>query len=414
ASISQYEALRVTPLHEDEGYLSPSEEDLKNSFPNRPGGFLNCKTRSSHRSESCQSRASGTAEESIEWDVIAKIPYIRHEHFSWDRLKLPVPYRFYDEHKLCLRQIRQSPIVSYVTDSTSKLPDVIENIWRSYGPATEEQDKQPSYQTVAPLHAIQSRKEEPVHISVKQFIQHIFHLVCGRESQSFSIVAGDRFTFSKNPLVLVHGLSPSVVHNLSTEYLNAGKVFKRLSHLSALHYDEKLMEREGLSCNAVFITFLKFISDYLKLYQISLMLKASEIHTFSSLVIFFEPFRYQLQALDKILELYITTDQITLLKGLNMMMLCCETPFLADLLRSLFITCSAAYLRYVSDWVFRGTLTRGFHIQRKKLSTYQDRRYWVKQFSQVTDVPFFLEDALSLIFETGKAINLLNLIRNKG
>ncbi|CAL8109580.1 unnamed protein product [Orchesella dallaii] len=418
SSTSQYESLRVTPLHEDEGYLSPSEEDLKKSFPNRPTGFLNCKTRSSHRSESRQSRESGTVEESIEWDVIATIPYIRHEHFSWDRLKLPVPYRFYDEHRLCLRQIRKSPTVSYITDSSRKLPEVIENIWRSYNGTREEKEKngertkQLSQHTVAPLQAIQSGKEAPVQVSVKQFIQHIFHLLCGRESVSFSIIRGDKFTFKKNPLVLIYGMSPSVVHNLSAQYLNCGRIFKRLSHLSALHYDEKLMEREGLSSNAVFITFLKFISDYLKLYQISLMLKATNIHTFSSLVIFFEPFRYQLQALDKILELYINTDQITLLKGLNTMMLCCETPFLADLLRSLFIACSAAYLRYVSDWIFRGTLTRGFHIQTTKLSTYQDRRYWVKQFTQVTAVPCFLEDALSLIFETGKAVNLLNLIRN--
>jgi len=294
-SMNHYESLRVTPLHEDEGYLSPSEEDLKNSsIPNRPGGFLNCKTRSSHRSESCQSRSSGVVEESIEWDVIAKIPYILHEHFSWDRLKLPVPYRFYDAHRLCLRQIRKAPSASYVTDSGAKLPEVVDNIWRCYDGVRveekkdEEKKKQLSSLAITPLQVIQAGKTSPVHISVKQFIQHIFHLLCGRESQSFSIISGEKFAFQKNPLVLIYGMSPTAVYNLSVHYLNCGRIFKKLSHLSALHYDEKLMEREGLSSNAVFITFLKFVSDYLKLYQISLMLKVSEIHTFGGLVIYFE------------------------------------------------------------------------------------------------------------------------------
>ncbi len=66
----------------------------------------------------------------------------------------------------------------------------------------------------------------------------------------------------------------------------------------------------------------------------------------------------------------------------------------------------------MADWIFRGTLTKGFHIQRTKAFTYQDRRYWVKQFTQITSVPKFLDKALNVIFETGKAINLLNLIRN--
>lgn len=68
--------------------------------------------------------------------------------------------------------------------------------------------------------------------------------------------------------------------------------------------------------------------------------------------------------------------------------------------------------RYVADWIFRGDLTKGFHIQKTKSYDYQDRRFWVKQFSQVPSIPKFLEAGVNLIFETGKAINLLNIIRN--
>lgn len=45
------------------------------------------------------------------------------------------------------------------------------------------------------------------------------------------------------------------------------------------------------------------------------------------------------------MDLYLATDQIKLLKGLNSMMLSTEIPYIADLLRSAFITCAAAYLR---------------------------------------------------------------------
>lgn len=71
----------------------------------------------------------------------------------------------------------------------------------------------------------------------------------------------------------------------------------------------------------------------------------------------------------------------------------------------------------MSDWIFRGQLTNQseFHVESvKKLhGPYMDRRFWTKQFSLKSSVPQFLTDSFNLIFETGKAINLLTYIQRQ-
>jgi hypothetical protein len=86
--------------------------------------------------------------------------------------------------------------------------------------------------------------------------------------------------------------------------------------------------------------------------------------------------------------------------------------FMDTLLLSLCIS----LIRYVSDWIFRGVLAprTEFHIERAKSSfPYRDRRFWTKQFVHSASVPMFLEDSVELIFETGKAINLLSQIQDE-
>lgn len=287
--------LCVTP-HEDEGYLSPSEEDLKRSLlAGRSSGFLNCKQcKPSNSLGSCVTNYQDQDEDPIEWEEISRLPYTKDEHLSWDRLKIPVPYRFYDEHRSCLRQVRRSTSTLHATDNAKNHAQITSAIWRSYGTGGMPSIKSSvtagagGLQIQSALKKVRSVNEEPISISPKEFVQHIFHLLCGRESVSFCRVANDKYKFTRNPRVLVVGMSPGLVENLSKPYVDSGRIYKRLMHMAALHYDEKLMEKEGFNNNSVITAFLKFNFDYLKLYQTSLMLKASSISSLSMLQIFFK------------------------------------------------------------------------------------------------------------------------------
>lgn len=300
--------LCVTP-HEDEGYLSPSEEDLKRSFASR-SGFLNCRPPNSlriHCGFKVVDESESDAEDQIPWEELARLPQSEEEHLSWDRLKLPVPQRFHSEQRSCLRQIRKSPANLYITDDSKNHALVTEKMWRVLDPLgspTPGPGGDNAGFGQEALQKILSKPEEPTSVSPKLFIQHIFHLICGRESLSFSRLIGDRYMFVKNAKVLVNGMSPGLVANLSEEFLVSGKIYKRLTRLSALHYDEKLMVKEGFGRNAVITAFLKFISDYLKFYQTAMMLKSTSIATFSALTIFYK--------VNRVCNLYVYNPDIML------------------------------------------------------------------------------------------------------
>jgi hypothetical protein len=65
--------------------------------------------------------------------------------------------------------------------------------------------------------------------------------------------------------------------------------------------------------------------------------------------------------------------------------------------------------------MFRGQLppSSEFHITKTRDNPYRDRRFWSKQFSHASEVPAFLNDSCKLVFETGKAISFLKLIKKE-
>jgi hypothetical protein len=330
---------------EDEGYTSPSEEDFKYNPITSPvstrfsvpkGLNLLLKSRSYNNannnssslwnpSSSCsvgsfllpgqssllvgigsaefvkeEARAEDDGAIPVPWEEIARIPYIPERHLTWDKMEAPVPYRFLPSHSLLHRKHLQKKlgdddVKPFVLDSTGRSNKFIECFWKGSTLTQEEGGLGvvgDGNNTRLRLGLVTELKkqclEKPLYIPLRQFLQHAFHLLSGRESRTFVIEKGENNNdqqqglkkkegFKKNPVVLLSGISPTALWRYCQPLIKCGSIVKRLNRYATLHYDNKLLKEEGLDGSAVMVACLRYISNYLKMYQTVLMLNSSSV-----------------------------------------------------------------------------------------------------------------------------------------
>ena len=291
---------------EDEGYTSPPPEDYTFHFT-CPGQNV---TDITAGDRSCTENEGQCV---IPWEQIAIEPNFRSTHISWDDVPCPFPFRIRDlqnankRNKKLLRQ-------HFFSDNSKASSRAVDRIWkirkssRPRLPDVEEEDEvQDCGQGDADLcpaittdvvQEIKLKKQSPAYITLTEFIHHLLHLLCGRESQSFTFMKTSNRVkvFQKNPMSLIHGMTPTSLNNFSQPFIQCGSIFRKLWIVAyelkqddVGYYDGSGHNEGGIntgSASAVFIAFQRYIGDYLKLYQTILMLKGTTISSLTKLSAF--------------------------------------------------------------------------------------------------------------------------------
>jgi len=321
---------------DDEGYTSPVEEDFKHDpiYPNvkpklrtwtvycdppkrelswnKPLKYfvkpsLTTSWLNRENLQGSGDKGDSSEDEFIAWDEVAKLPVSPKKHLSWDCLEAPFPHRFQANHVLlCRNQRKIGDERSFMSDSTEQANKFLKCFWkdcsrldraarRNSYTAGGGGDNIPQANEVST--AVQQLKDcldKPTYIPVNQFLIQAFHLLSGVESTTFQLYStkGGRETFRKNPTVLVDGISPTALWEYCIPLIDCGSIVKRLNQYYVLQFDNELLKKQGFERSAVMIAFLRFIANYMKMYQTILMLNTSVISGLTQLLKFIRVRKY--------------------------------------------------------------------------------------------------------------------------
>jgi len=290
---------------EDEGYTSPPEDCEFLYTPRVYGLGQRDNDHISQVDTSCALENPDPNDESeeIDWMEIARQPCVKSSFISWDDVPCPIPYRKRDLRNVNQRNKKRLS-QSFLSENIAESKTFVDNIWRISSPVDDSID---TISTPSAVDQIKSSPEEPSYITVEDFIHHLLHLLCGRESQSFIFMkTGPSMMrkFHKNPSTLIYGMTPSSLDNYSQPFIQCGSIFRKLWLVGYQLTQDDVGFGDGSTSDrrtsgagkrhsaisAVFVAFQRFIGDYLKLYQTVLMLKGTSMNTLTKLSAFIKVF----------------------------------------------------------------------------------------------------------------------------
>ena len=211
----------------DEGYTSPSECD-DDDFRYDP--YPQNTTLDS------ESTVAAPCVDQIPWEKIGQEYCIPKKATSWDDVTIPFPHnvRLYKEQEL----VPCVPKATFLSDSIHKGAEFVDVIWKeNLGRALDITRPNVVPPTCALLEnsTVSFMKNAgivPVVLNLSEFIEHIFHLISGRESITF-VFNSDRDCFERNPVIAISGLSPSLLTNYCKDILTLGSLVRKLRIVSA-------------------------------------------------------------------------------------------------------------------------------------------------------------------------------------
>ncbi|XP_021938157.1 gamma-tubulin complex component 6 isoform X3 [Zootermopsis nevadensis] len=253
-------------------------------------------------------------------------------------------------------------------------------------------------------------------ISRKQLIQDLKFLLIGVPSETFPYDEEENGFVMKNG-VCVQGVTPETLRSFCEKFLVTGTCCLRLRKLVECKLITGNHAQEGL----MFQALCGNIRSYLHFYRAAVMM-LPEDPVLTRLLQQVDGLHIQMTYLGHLYKVHPSTrqDDVTLPEGVMLLSylyeeICKVTrKDVACILYSAMHSCCQVYFSFVQKWIFEGlcqdAYTEFFIQEQPDLMTSREREYWSRGYYMIKEaVPGFLQGLDVAIFQCGKALNLLKL-----
>ena len=208
-------------------------------------------------------------QESVEGHVQPKVIQVN----SWDT-SVSVRYDRRPESGF----LSDSHSLENLSNSTAAL--ITDNFWLTFPEAKRILKVEQLDDGTFEIPTIEPRVPELKRIKLPALLSDIMDMLCGKPSSTFILEETDG-TFKKNAAIVVEGLTPSVLNKICRDFLETGSTVVKLNNVDEHFHFQTVSLAETES--KVWVKLIKFVKDFLKVYQTIVMLNRAEMKTLTGL-----------------------------------------------------------------------------------------------------------------------------------